>query len=92
MQLPAGALQPRTLEADARVGGLLVDFRACREGGHCLTYMARLMRLSLLSPEMVDTIMEGRHPAGITLANLMDPFPLNWEEQRALWAAEPPQV
>lgn len=46
------------------------------------TYMARLMRLPLLSPELVEAIMDGRQPACITLANLMAPFPLDWEEQR----------
>jgi len=53
--------------------------------GIAFTYMARLMRLSLLSPEIVDAIMDGRQPAGVTLANMMDPFPLDWQEQRALW-------
>ncbi len=53
--------------------------------GIAFTYMARLMRLPLLSPDIVDAIMAGEQPAGITLANLIDPFPLNWEEQRAQW-------
>ena len=50
--------------------------------GIAFTYMARLMRLSLLAPEIVDAIMEGRHPESVTLANMMDPFPLDWKEQR----------
>jgi hypothetical protein len=52
------------------------------------TYMARLMRLSLLSPDIVDAIMAGRQHPDITLANLVGPFPLDWNEQRAQWAAE----
>lgn len=54
--------------------------------GIAFTYMARLMRLSLLSPELVDAVVDGRHPANITLANLMDPFPADWKEQHALWS------
>ncbi|WCR09683.1 hypothetical protein JHW45_11300 [Paracoccus stylophorae] len=54
--------------------------------GIAFTYMARLMRLSLLSPELVDAIMEGRQPANVTLANLKDPFPADWTEQHALWS------
>ena len=54
--------------------------------GIAFTYMARLMRLSLLSPELVDAVMDGRQPAHITLANLMDPFPADWKEQHALWS------
>lgn len=54
--------------------------------GIAFTYMARLMRLSLLSPELVDAVMDGRQPANITLANLMDPFPADWKVQHALWS------
>lgn len=102
MQLPAGAPQPRRTD-NTLVKALARAFRwkrmlesgeyssiselAEREG-IAFTYMARLMRLSLLSPETVDAIMDGRQPASVTLANLMDPFPLNWEVQRALWTAE----
>ena len=54
--------------------------------GIAFTYMARLMRLSLLSPELVDAVIDGHQPANITLASLMDPFPADWKEQRALWS------
>jgi hypothetical protein len=54
--------------------------------GIAFTYMARLMRLSLLSPELVDAVMDGHQPANITLANLMDPFPADWKEQHRLWS------
>ena len=46
------------------------------------TYMARLMRLSLLAPEIVAAIVDGHQPESVTLANLMDPLPLDWKEQR----------
>lgn len=102
MQLPEGAAQPRRTDSTL-VKALARAFRwkrmletgefssiselAEREG-IAFTYMARLMRLSLLAPEIIDAIMAGRQPADITLANLMDPFPLSWNEQRALWPAE----
>jgi hypothetical protein len=50
--------------------------------GIAFTYMARLMRLSLLAPEIVNAILDGRQPESITLAHLMDPFPLDWDAQR----------
>jgi hypothetical protein len=56
--------------------------------GIAFTYMARLMRLSLLSPDIVDAIMAGRQAPDMTLANLVDPFPLDWNEQHAQWATE----
>ena len=56
--------------------------------GIAFTYMARLMRLSLLSPTIVDAIMDGRQPARITLADLMGSFSPDWQEQHALWTAD----
>ena len=100
MQLPEGATQPRRAD-NTLIKALARAFRwkrmlesgefssiselAEREG-IAFTYMARLMRLSLLSPELVDAIMEGRQPANVTLANLKDPFPTDWTEQHALWS------
>ena len=50
-----------------------------------LTYMTRVLRLSLLAPEIVEAILDGRQPADMTLAGLMRPFPVVWREQaRAL--------
>ena len=46
------------------------------------------MRHSLLSPDIVDAIMAGRQAPDMTLANLVDPFPLDWNEQHAQWATE----
>jgi hypothetical protein len=52
------------------------------------TYIARMLRLSLLSPEVVDAVLSGRQLGTITLANLMRPFPLDWSEQRERWLAD----
>jgi len=59
-----------------------------RSEGIAFTYMARVLRLSLLSPEVVDAIMSGQHHSHISLAKLMDPFPLNWAEQETFWLSE----
>ena len=102
MQLPEGATPPRRSDSTL-VKALARAFRWKRmlesgefssiselaeKEGIAFSYMARLMRLSLLAPEFVDAIMAGHQPAGITLANLMDPFPLDWKEQQAFWTAE----
>lgn len=46
------------------------------------SYLTRVLRLTLLAPDVVDAILEGRQGPEITLANLLEPFPLDWEEQR----------
>lgn len=45
------------------------------------SYMTRVMRLTLLAPDIVDTILEGKQGPEVTLARMLEPFPLLWEEQ-----------
>ena len=46
------------------------------------SYVSRVLRLTLLAPEIVEAILDGRQPADMTLAGLMRPFPVVWREQR----------
>lgn len=46
------------------------------------SYVSRLLRLTLLSPDMVGAILDGRQSPKMTLATLMEPFPVQWELQR----------
>ena len=46
------------------------------------SYVSRLLRLTLLAPEIVEAILDGQQPEGITLLGLMEPFPVVWERQR----------
>jgi hypothetical protein len=47
-----------------------------------LSYMSRVLRLTLLAPEVVEAILDGRQPAAVTLPTLMTPFPVAWKDQR----------
>ena len=44
--------------------------------------------MTLLSPEIVEAILEGRQPVEMTLAALMRPLPLLWQEQVRAFARE----
>ena len=47
------------------------------------SYLARVLRLTLLAPAIVEAILDGRHdPERITLERLMRPIPVAWDEQR----------
>ena len=46
------------------------------------SYMTRVLRLTLLAPDIVEAILEGRQGPDVTLARLMDGFPKEWEGQR----------
>ncbi len=49
------------------------------------SYLARIMRLALLAPDIIETILDGRQPKGLALADLLKPFPVEWDKQRVLF-------
>jgi hypothetical protein len=100
MQLPPGAAAERTRIDNTLVKALARAFRWKRmleSGGYvsiseladkegiAFTYMARLLRLTLIAPAIIEVILSGRHPPTMTLAALMEGFPLPWREQHARW-------
>ena len=46
------------------------------------SYVGRVLRLTLLAPDIVEAILDGRQPAQMTLAVLVQRFPVGWTEQR----------
>jgi hypothetical protein len=48
------------------------------------SYVSRLLRLTLLAPDIVEAILDGREPEGVTLPALMEPFPVEWGKQAAV--------
>jgi hypothetical protein len=46
------------------------------------SYLTRVLRLTLLAPDIADKILEGRQGPDVTLARLMAGFPEEWERQR----------
>jgi hypothetical protein len=46
------------------------------------SYIARLLRLTLLAPNLVEGILEGRQTGEMTLAHLVRSFPMVWAEQK----------
>jgi len=49
------------------------------------SYVSRILRLTLLSPEIVEMILDGRQPATLTLKNFQKKFPLEWGPQKTLF-------
>ncbi len=47
-------------------------------------YLGSLLRLTLLAPDLVEAMLDGRQPADMTLPRLLAPFPAGWAEQRAI--------
>jgi hypothetical protein len=44
------------------------------------SYVCRVLRLTLLAPDIVERILDGRPTAG--LVHFLKPFPVEWEKQR----------
>lgn len=51
--------------------------------GIASSYMTRVLRLTLLAPDIVEAILDGKQGPDVTLARLLVPFPTRWLDQRA---------
>ena len=49
------------------------------------TYVGRVLRLTLLAPDIVEAILGGRQPAELQLEDLLRPFLVGWVTQRVLF-------
>ncbi|MDR5654680.1 hypothetical protein [Ruixingdingia sedimenti] len=45
------------------------------------SYMTRVLRLTLLAPDIVEAILDGKQGPEVTLAQGLEPFPLAWQLQ-----------
>ena len=60
-----------------------------RAKGVAPSYVSRVLRLTLLAPEIVEAILDGRQPAELQLDDLLEGFPLEWEGQRSSLGGQP---
>jgi integrase len=54
-------------------------------GYGCGLRAGEVVRLTLLAPDIVEAILDGRQPVEMTLAVLMRPFPVGWVTQRLVF-------
>ena len=97
MQLPEGATQSQRTDSTL-VKALARAFRWKRmlDSGEFTTiaelaeregiapsYMTRVLRLTLLAPDIVAAILDGKQGPEVTMAWLLEPFPFSWTEQKS---------
>ena len=46
------------------------------------SYVSRVLRLTLLAPDIVEAILDGRQPEGLRLEDMLNEFPAMWVKQR----------
>ena len=95
MQLPDGAAPPQRVDSTL-VKALARAFRWKRmlESGEFATiaelaeregiapsYVTRVLRLTLLAPDLVEAILDGQQGTEVTLARALGPFSVKWSEQ-----------
>ena len=54
------------------------------------SYVSRILRLTLLAPEIIEMTLNGSQPTNLTMAVLMKPFPVEWEAQRRFLGGDRP--
>jgi hypothetical protein len=52
----------------------VTDLAAAEKINH--SYLCRVLRLTLLAPDIVEAILDRRQPREMTLTKLMEPFPV----------------
>ena len=96
MQLPEGAVQPRRagntlVKALARAfrwkqmlesGEFATIAELAEREGIAPSYMTRVLRLTLLAPDIINVILDGKQGPEVTLARVLEPFPLEWSAQQ----------
>ncbi len=45
------------------------------------SYVSRMLDLTLLAPDIIEAILDGKEPLGLSLARLHRGFPAEWKEQ-----------
>ncbi|MBF0341072.1 MAG: hypothetical protein HQL95_08950 [Magnetococcales bacterium] len=50
-----------------------------------ISYVSKILNLTLLAPDIVESILDGRQPDVLTWQELKHPFPMLWSEQRKRW-------
>ena len=47
------------------------------------SYVSRILRLTLIAPDITEAILAGRQPSTLQLDDLLKPLPAAWEGQRS---------
>lgn len=47
--------------------------------------MTRVLRLTLLGPDIVEAVLDGRQGPEVTLAGLIEPFQKSWMTQKEIF-------
>jgi len=49
------------------------------------TYVGRMLRLTSIAPDIIESILRGHEPEGMSLEKLRKDLPVRWSEQKKRW-------
>jgi len=55
------------------------------------SYLSRILRLTLLSPDIVEAIVAGRQPGTLQVDDLLRPLPSHWRQQESMLEWQQPE-
>ena len=101
MQVPEGAAQTRQadstlIKALARAfrwkrlvehGEFVTFAELARHEGVNPSYVHRLVQLTLLAPDIVEAVLEGRQGKMFSLSGVLEGFPIEWKKQSSCLVA-----
>ena len=71
---------PAIWRARKKIVGLRCDLAEALGVDRC--YVRRVLNLACLPPDIVEAIVAGREPSGLSLERLAKGVPIAWDEQR----------
>ena len=57
-------------------------YRLANQAGLNERYVSRILECAFLAPDIVEAILAGRQPSGLTVRKLWNKLPMDWVEQR----------
>jgi hypothetical protein len=65
-------------------GEFMIIRELAEREGIAPSYMTRVLRLTLIAPDIVEAILDGKQGKGMTLARVLGPYPAEWSKQEYL--------
>ena len=60
-----------------------------KSAGKSERHVSQVIRAAFLAPDLVEAVLQGRHPAQLTLRQRMKQLPWDWSEQRRRFGLTP---
>ena len=78
---PCFPMETTALTEWKRTSGTATIAELAEREGIASSYVTRVLWLTLLAPDIIEAILDGKQGPEVTLAQRLEPFPLTWQHQ-----------